>query len=105
MTTSCTGPGALKAVSLTKALRIRLLTAGADQDRPWLTKRQSPSPMRRLTSEQTSSGRERDWARAGSPVMQSSAPRNSTTLGRVSEPSSSGTTSGAPEAFTVARQL
>ena len=45
-----------------------LLTAGADHDRWWLTNRQSPSPIRRFTSVQTSSGCTRASTRACSPV-------------------------------------
>lgn len=56
ITGSWTCSPVVRTASPTSALRIRPLTAGADQAEPFATNRQSPSPIRRLTSAQTSSG-------------------------------------------------
>ena len=103
ITTSSTRSPVARSASLASAPRISEETPAADHSRPPAWKRQSASPMWRLTSWATLSGSSREERLASLPTITSS-PWNWTTLGVVGSPSMLRMTSGRPKRSTCEMQ-
>src|SRR6266699_7051034 len=101
-TTSLAGWPSARAASLARLRRIWLDTADAEYSCPCAAKRQSASPMCRLTSEATSSGRILACRLACTPTTTSVGESNSTTDGVVGWESALMMTAGRPYSSTCA---
>src|SRR6266851_6654980 len=102
ITTSLTGWPRARAASLARLRSTWLEMADAEYSWPWAANRHSPSPMCRLTSDATSSGRILACRLACTPTTTSVGESNSTTDGVVGWESALMMTAGRPYSSTCA---